>query len=269
MSGRFLRFAFLLVLGVAAPQAAWSQRALSLSSANPRAHEFLRLIIPTANRPPQGGTFDVIDSRETRMSMQGNRIDVQFKLVSLGFETLPPGDADIVLGAFPAGTYEVVVQWRSDNSALQEFGRLSFSVLDRRDGEPLGNITDIWYDPAEAGWGINLIHHGSGKVFATWFVYGPDRAPIWYVVSDGKWSPSTFLAWGYDYTGPIYRTSGQPYTQCMTPSETCAPTFIPSVSIQQVGQLTLSYSQEYSSVAYLDMTIDGRRFQKKIRRQGF
>ena len=44
------------------------------------------------------------------------------------------------------------------------------------------NMTDMWFNPAESGWGLNLIHQGD-TLFATLFVYGPDGQPRWYVAS--------------------------------------------------------------------------------------
>ena len=38
------------------------------------------------------------------------------------------------------------------------------------------DYTDIWYLPAEAGWGVNMVQSDSSTssfIFATFFVYGP------------------------------------------------------------------------------------------------
>ena len=65
------------------------------------------------------------------------------------------------------------------------------------------NYTDLWWaKPAasESGWGINLNHEGD-TIFATWFTYDLDRAPLWLVVTAQKKSAGV-------YSGDLYETSG-------------------------------------------------------------
>src|ERR1700682_4116598 len=42
--------------------------------------------------------------------------------------------------------------------------------------------SDLWYIPAEAGWGIQFVQRGS-VIFATMFVYDQFNIPIWYVAT--------------------------------------------------------------------------------------
>jgi hypothetical protein len=42
------------------------------------------------------------------------------------------------------------------------------------------DYTDIWYLPAESGWGVNVVQSDS-FLFMTFFIYGPDGKPTWYV----------------------------------------------------------------------------------------
>lgn len=44
------------------------------------------------------------------------------------------------------------------------------------------DYTDIWWVPAESGWGVNLVQNGD-TIFATWFIYNVDGAPTWYVAA--------------------------------------------------------------------------------------
>ena len=65
------------------------------------------------------------------------------------------------------------------------------------------NFQDLWWKkPAtsESGWGINLNHQGD-TIFATWFTYDVDGAPLWLVVTAPKTAPGI-------YKGDFYRTSG-------------------------------------------------------------
>jgi len=40
--------------------------------------------------------------------------------------------------------------------------------------------SDLWYIPAESGWGIQLVQRGA-VIFFTMFVYDATHNPVWYV----------------------------------------------------------------------------------------
>jgi hypothetical protein len=64
------------------------------------------------------------------------------------------------------------------------------------------DYTDLWWNPNESGWGLNLIQHPSRNIFAVWYAYGADGKRTWFHMPGGTWSaPNTF-------TGTIYATSG-------------------------------------------------------------
>ncbi len=65
------------------------------------------------------------------------------------------------------------------------------------------NYQDLWWvaNGAESGWGINFAHQGA-SVFATWYTYGIDNAPLWLSVLATRVGATNV------YTGPLYRTSG-------------------------------------------------------------
>jgi hypothetical protein len=67
-------------------------------------------------------------------------------------------------------------------------------------GAHAADYTDIWWNPAENGWGVNLVQ-SDNFIFATFFVYGPNNQPIWYagnLNADGIGN----------YTGGLYLTTG-------------------------------------------------------------
>lgn len=47
------------------------------------------------------------------------------------------------------------------------------------------DVTGLWYNPNESGWGMNVIQQSS-TLFITMFVYGTDGRPTWYVASDTR-----------------------------------------------------------------------------------
>src|SRR5438552_11226006 len=61
--------------------------------------------------------------------------------------------------------------------------------------------SDLWWNPAESGWGMQLVHRGS-VIFATLFVYDQSNKPIWYVATL-NYSGSN-LVW----TGDLLLTNG-------------------------------------------------------------
>ncbi len=82
-------------------------------------------------------------------------------------------------------------------------------------GVPATNFTDMWWNPAESGWGITFAQHpGTHQVFAVWYTYDPREAgeagrfkPLWIVMPGGTWTSPLRL------TGPIYVTNGVPFNQ--------------------------------------------------------
>ena len=44
------------------------------------------------------------------------------------------------------------------------------------------NYQDLWWNPSESGWGINIAQQGD-VMFATWFIYGASRQPTWIFLS--------------------------------------------------------------------------------------
>lgn len=67
------------------------------------------------------------------------------------------------------------------------------------------DYTDLWYLPAEAGWGVNIVQQYD-VVFATFFIYGPDNTPRWYVAPDTRSVASP--AGQNTFSGPLFSTIG-------------------------------------------------------------
>ena len=72
------------------------------------------------------------------------------------------------------------------------------------------DFTDIWFIPQESGWGVNIVQSDS-FLFATFFIYGSDKAPTWYtalLTFDGR-----------RYAGELYRTEGSFWANAWNPPE--------------------------------------------------
>jgi hypothetical protein len=66
------------------------------------------------------------------------------------------------------------------------------------------NYQDLWWNPAESGWGLNLTHQDS-TLFGTLFTYDTTGRSVWLVMSAGlRQSDGSYL-------GDLYRTGGPPF----------------------------------------------------------
>jgi hypothetical protein len=115
------------------------------------------------------------------------------------------------------------------------------------------DFTDLWFNPNEEGWGVNVIHQRD-ILFVTLFVYGPDNKPTWYVGSDVR------LASANDgvltYSGTLYRTTGPYFGGAFNEN---------NVSNTNVGTVTFTASQ--INAATLSYIAEGVAVTKAIQRQ--
>ena len=103
------------------------------------------------------------------------------------------------------------------------------------------NYTDLWWVPAESGWGLNVVHQGD-VIFATLFTYeagsGITNRGLWLVMSAGARQADG------SYSGDLYQLSG--------PAFNAAP-FLPvsGANITRVGGMTLRFeSGERGTLTY-------------------
>lgn len=110
------------------------------------------------------------------------------------------------------------------------------------------DFTDLWWNPAESGWGVNLIQQDN-IVFATLFVYGPDNSARWYVASNLQGS-------GGSFAGQLFQTTGPTFTAAFNPG---------AVTVTPVGTMTLSFNS--ATTGTLTYTVNGQSVTKQIQRQ--
>jgi hypothetical protein len=206
----------------------------------PQMMAILRVTDPTY---PYGNPVDVL--------MYGNHISVSVTQQPIPGLPLPPPPGGWVfrtqLGKLPEGDYVVDVQVNFATVASIPFkvAPLAGTV------QPVADNTDLWWNPAESGWGLNIVQHGSTNIFATWFVYGADGNPEWYVIPDGQWvSP-------IEYHGSIYRATGPDIAGAFDSSK---------VSRTLVGSAVLRFAHGGLDA---DLTVDGQTTHKTLVRQSF
>ncbi len=117
---------------------------------------------------------------------------------------------------------------------------------------PAADFSDLWWNPNESGWGLNLVQHPSRVVFGVWYTYELDGTPTWYVIPEGSWTSST------TYTGPLYATLGPSFTKTFNASQ---------VQPRQVGTATLNFTS--ASTGTFTYSVDGVSGTKSMQRQAF
>ncbi len=117
------------------------------------------------------------------------------------------------------------------------------------------DLSDIWWRPAESGWGVTAVHQGD-VVFLTFFVYGPDNRPVWFT------STTTYRGQNgqgaADYSGPLYETTGPWLGKANYNAE--------DVRIRQVGNVTFTAQPDAATLNY---DVDGAFVSKQVVRQTF
>ncbi|QJR14713.1 c-type cytochrome [Usitatibacter palustris] len=117
---------------------------------------------------------------------------------------------------------------------------------------PTLNYTDLWFDPSQPGWGINVTQHVSNKIFSLFYLYENPNKPMWISLPDGTWTTPT------SYTGDIYRVSGPPPTGAYDTSK---------VGVVKVGSATFTFTT--ATTGTLAYTINGVTVTRAITRFAF
>jgi len=115
------------------------------------------------------------------------------------------------------------------------------------------NFQDLWWNPAESGWGVNIAHQGN-ILFATLFTYDSTGKGLWLVMSDGEKTGDA------RYSGALYSTRGPAFNaQPFTP--------IGAGNLTQVG--TMSFVFQNGNAGTLTYSVNGVSVTKSIQRQRF
>jgi hypothetical protein len=91
-----------------------------------------------------------------------------------------------------------------------------------------GELTDLWWQPNESGWGANVVQNdGAGVV--TLFVYGPNGEPVWYIAPNTRMTAMTAELLPV-MTGTLYKARGPWFGSAFDPA---------AVVAQPVGEITI------------------------------
>ena len=168
----------------------------------------------------------------------------------------PVGSATLTFSDNDNGTFSYTVNGISQIKPITReiFGPMPACTFGQSDATTATNYQDLWWAaPAgvESGWGVNFTQQGD-TIFATWFTYDTDGAPLWLSVTAQRSAPGV-------YTGTLFRTTGPAFN---------ALPFDPSrVTATPVGTATLTFANgNAASFAY---TVNGISQVKTITRQVF
>jgi len=115
------------------------------------------------------------------------------------------------------------------------------------------NYQDLWWNPSESGWGVNVTHQDN-TLFATLFTYDATGRGLWLVMSGGTLQPDG------SYLGALYQTTGSAFN---------ANPFVPlgPANVTMVGTMQLRFTNgENATLIY---TVNGTLVTKQIVRQVF
>jgi len=126
------------------------------------------------------------------------------------------------------------------------------AAMQARASNPWGtDLSDMWWNPDESGWGANIAHQNE-VVFLTLYVYGADGHARWYV------APDLAASGGLVFSGSLYETTG-PYLG--------GPFNPAAVNARAVGTAAVTLTS--ASTATLAYSVDGVGVTKSIQRQSF
>jgi len=118
------------------------------------------------------------------------------------------------------------------------------------------NYSDIWWNPAESGWGLTVADHDT-QLFAVWYTYAANGSPTWYAVSGGTFSQGKRF-----FTGDVYQTAGPAYN---------TPFNANLVTVAKVGTASFDFAPSGMAAgsALFTYTIGSVTQTKQVQRQPF
>jgi hypothetical protein len=117
------------------------------------------------------------------------------------------------------------------------------------------DYADIWWNPNEPGWGLQIANQGD-LLFLTFYVYGSDTKPTWFVAALNY--ASTTGTGARVYTGNLIATTG-PYFGIA---------YNPMLYVSRVAG-TVTFQADTSTTATLSYTVDGVPVVKSIQRYAY
>ena len=166
------------------------------------------------------------------------------------------GNATLTFSDLDRATFAYTVNGVSQTRTLtrQVFGPLPKCAYGAQpDFGAATNYQDLWWAAggSESGWGVDIAQQGD-TLFATWFTYGSDGAPLWLSTTATRTGAGVF-------SGDLVQTSG--------PAFSAVPFNPVLVTRRIVGSATFSFAN--GSAGTFSYTVNGVSQAKSIARQLF
>lgn len=113
------------------------------------------------------------------------------------------------------------------------------------------NFQDIWWNPNESGWGLNIIHQGD-IIAVGLYNYDATGRNVWYLMAPGVRQTGTAT-----YSGPLKRFTG--------PVFSASPWSAPTET--QVGTMSITFTN--GNAGTLTYSVNGQQVVKPIQRLAF
>jgi lysyl endopeptidase len=118
-------------------------------------------------------------------------------------------------------------------------------------GGGAADYTDLWFNPAENGWGMSVAQHGQTQ-FVVLYIYDNNGQPLWVSMPGGQWS-NNFTT----YSGAVYIPRGAPFSNYTSSAFNANPS---------VGTVSITYGATNATITY---NINGSTGTKVVERLGF
>ncbi len=211
----------------------------------------LWLYLPAGSRQSDGVTFSGRLYRAT-----GPAFNAQPFTPITAANLTDVGTMSISFSGANAGTLTYSVNGASVAKGVQRYvfgARAADCVPGTGSRAGLANYQDLWWNPAESGWGLNVTHQDN-TMFATLFTYGSDGRDLWLFMPAGQRQADG------SYTGDLDQATGPAFNaQPFTP--------ISAANVTKVGTMTLRFSSGTSGT--LSYTVNGAAVTKAIQRYEF
>jgi lysyl endopeptidase len=187
----------------------------------------------------------------------GSYLGTLYRAIGPAFNAVPwasytPTAVGVMRLTFSSSSAGVLTYTVNGISVTKNITRYQFSTpttcsLTTADRAGASNYQDLWWNPSEAGWGVNVAHQGNA-LFATLYTYDLNGQGLWLSMSNGA------LVGSRTYSGTLYRSSG--------PAFNANPWG--SYALQPVGTMTFSFSDGNNGT--LTYSVNGLQVVKSIKR---
>jgi serine protease len=163
------------------------------------------------------------------------------------------GQATIAFSNDSTATFSYTVNAITDTKVLtrQVFGPLPVCQAAQGNAATATNYQDLWWNPSESGWGVNLTQQGD-VIFITWFTYDANGQPLWLSGTARRTDAQT-------YAGALVHTTGSSFD--------AVPYRTSDLTVGTVGTFTLTFADgNHAAFAY---SYAGVSQTKQITRQVF